>query len=193
MENNMQVDCYKALLNLILNTRHLKELDDIEEDKLLEVVEVLNQNGINDFSECVKIGSGTYSTVYKLGNKVVKIGLAKLNTEILEDSRIVKIYYKNNIAITKNGFKMVLGIEIQDFVEVIEKVEERDLYKVYKDLRDNNFVWTDVKSSNVGISDGKFVVVDVDSIYREDNPKIEWFTVLAQNFEKTYKEDMNCK
>lgn len=193
MENNMQVDCYKALLNLILNTRHLKELDDIEEDKLLEVVEILNSNGINDFSECVKIGSGTYSTVYKLGNKVVKIGLAKLNTEILEDSRIVKIYYKNNIAVTKNGFKMVLGVEIQDFVEVIEKVEEYELYKIYKDLRDNHFVWTDVKSSNVGISDGKFVVVDVDSIYREDNPKIEWFTLLAQNFEKKYKENMNCK
>ncbi|MBQ8298750.1 MAG: hypothetical protein IJX99_02605 [Clostridia bacterium] len=184
---------YKILLDLILKSRHIKTFSEVEECKLYEIIDIMDKCGINDFTGYSKVGAGTYSTVYKIGNKVIKIGLAKMNTEIIENSKVVKSYFKDNIALNVNGFKIVLGIEIQEFVKVVDNVEENKLYDIYKELRNENLIWTDVKSSNVGYINEDYVVIDVDSIYRENDPKITWFTTLAERFEERYKNGLSSK
>ena len=72
---------------------------------------------INFDNEILKIGSGTYSHVYKIGDKVLKIGLAKLNEKIIKSPFIVKTYFKKNILIKSKKLKLIIGIEIQEYAK----------------------------------------------------------------------------
>ena len=109
------------------------------------------------------IGHGTYSTVYKVNDKVIKIGLAKINLEIIDHPRIIKTYIKCNIPLLVDNQRINLGVEIQDLAKSTN-INEEDMFKIYCELRDDNIIWKDIKSSNVCIKDNNYCIVDTDFI-----------------------------
>lgn len=178
---------YNILLDLIKKTRFLNEVSDVEDDKMYQVIRNLNENDINDLSGITKIGAGSYSTVYKIKDKVLKIGLAKSNENIFESKNIVPCLLKINLGMQTKFGKMVFGIEIQELVQMEKDKTNECLFKIYENLRNEQLIWTDVKESNVGYYNGDFVIVDTDSIYRENDENIYWFTKTAKEFEKIYQ------
>ncbi len=184
---------YEILLNLIKSTMCITKINDVEEGKIRKIITVLNRNNIDDFSEIIKIGSGTYSTVYKIKDKVLKIGLAKKDEKIFDANNIVPCFFKTNLSMETKIGKMVIGIEMQELVDMRREKSIDMLYDVYVNLRNGKMIWTDVKESNVGFFNDRLVVIDTDSIYSEDDNNIYWFTALAKQFEERYMKQKDSR
>ncbi len=93
------------------------------------------------------IKSGHYSTVFSIGNKVIKLGRY----------RVTKQFPNNPYIVTPLLRKSILMDNINFFIEVVEKVDTtnkdvtyEDLYNLYKHIRDLGLIWTDVAKRNVG-------------------------------------------
>lgn len=97
-----------------------------------------------------EIDSGSMSNVYKIGEKIIKVGEKRRTYEIPNHSRILQPLVRENM-VDENG-KVVGCIEISDAVDKIEYEEqdEEKLYNLYKELRNDGIVWTDVDFRNVG-------------------------------------------
>jgi len=158
--------------------------DDIKRKIFVIFNETKDKEKIN-FHDINLIGSGNYSTVYEVGNKVIKIGYKRANQVHIDDENVLKpILYK------------IFGDEKRVFVEVQEKVKtflddelsDEELYSLYKKMRDNKKVWVDIKRSNVGIYNGNLVVIDGDHIYDEndDNRFNKVKNKLFDSFEERY-------
>lgn len=107
--------------------------------------------------------NGAYSHVYQIKDKVLKIGSPRETYEIPYHPRILQPLTRTNLIDEKNGNQIFACIEIADNVEILckdknqaeemgkdkEKVEK--LYQIYKELRDDGIIWTDVRFANVGI------------------------------------------
>lgn len=94
-----------------------------------------------------------FSFVFKIGNKVLKIGFPKIvypipNLNIIIDSIIRKQYRQSN-------GEPILYIEVQERKEnnltlIYNKEEIEDiLYKVWKEFRENGIIWYDPKEKNL--------------------------------------------
>ncbi len=184
---------YEILLNLIKSAMCITKINSIEEEKIREIIAVLNKSNIDDFSKIIKIGSGTYSTVYKIKDKVLKIGLAKKDEKIFDANNIVPCFFKTNLSMETKIGKMVIGIEMQELVDMRREKSIDMLYDVYVNLRNGKMIWTDVKESNVGYLNNRLVVVDTDSIYAESDNNIYWFTALAKQFEERYMKQKDSR
>ena len=114
---------------------------DEDVDKIISMIDNIAEKQDKSFFDIEEIGLGTYSTVYRLGNKVIKIG-GNRATKIIDNNRILipdqLINIKDNI------------IEINDYVEGVGDVSEDELYEVYKDLREQGIVWMDPWFNNLG-------------------------------------------
>ena len=109
------------------------------------------------------ISNGTYSYVYQIKDKVLKIGSPRETYEIPYHPRILQPLTRTNLIDEKNGNQIFACIEIADNVETLckdknqatemgkdkEKVEK--LYQIYKELREDGIIWTDARFANVGI------------------------------------------
>ena len=173
------------ILNLIKESFNLDEIKDYDLDKIKLIIKILD---IKEDSKIINLGSGTYSNVYKIGDKVLKIGLAKLDLTIIKHKRIIEVYLKTNIEIKTENNNMDVGIEIQKIAEIV-KGSKDDLYKIYKELRDDGIIWQDVKESNVGLSNNNLVVIDTDFLSFESKKMSNCLNVLDDEFEKLYNDN----
>ncbi len=88
-----------------------------------------------------KIDYGSYSTIYRIGSKIIKIGYRRRIDEIVDNNRILlpdtllKIH--SNI------------IEITDFIDGKSNFSTEEIYEVYKELRDQGVVWLDPTKDNL--------------------------------------------
>lgn len=178
----MNLEKYKTIIELIKDSCKIDNLEEVELNKLDNLLNITGN--FNDFK---RISSGGFSTVYEVNKKIIKIGLAKTNIKIITHPRIIKTYLKQNIRVKYKGIVKNIGVEVQDKAEE-KKVNQKDLYIIYKELRDNNIIWKDIKESNVGYFKGKLVVIDTDFI---NNPikDIEYFTKLDKEFEEIYNKN----
>ncbi len=178
----MNLEKYKTIIELIKDNFKIQKIDEIELNKLDLILDI-----IGDFKKYKKISNGSYSNVYEINKKILKIGLAKINKNIINHPRIIKTYLKLNIETKYKGIIRNIGFEIQEKAEQKEVTKE-ELYEIYKELRDNNIIWKDIKESNVGYFKGKLVVIDTDFI---NNPvkNIKYFTKLDKEFEEIYNEN----
>ena len=55
------------------------------------VISILN---LKECSKINKIGHGTYSCVYQVNDKVLKIGMSKQNKRIIHHSKIIEVFLK---------------------------------------------------------------------------------------------------
>lgn len=124
----------------------------IEKEKympfLKQVVEELLENEKANYHDIEYLDSGFYSNVYKIGDKVLKIGSERKAFNIPNNKYFLKPIYRQNIRSLDSNC-VLFCIEITECVNT-DNITEEDVYTVYKELRDQGLVWVDCKRSNLG-------------------------------------------
>lgn len=93
----------------------------------------------------ITYNGGGFSRVLLIGNKVIKIG-----------NRDTKSFPNNPYIISPllrkklefNGESCF--VEVTERVDTSKKASKEELYQLFKNLRNLNLIWTDIKESNVG-------------------------------------------
>lgn len=120
-------------------------------DTLLEVVyklisELASKSNV-PLSSIKEIGSGSYSSVFLIGDKVLKIGRPRATYNIPNDKLLLQPLIRINLGDYSN---------IDGVIEVVNQVDTNvnlsfdEMYQIYKELRKRGLVFTDVRSSNFG-------------------------------------------
>ena len=152
--------------------------DDINELVYLIVLDICKNENIK-ISDTIKCGKGLYSTVIKIGNKVLKIGDKRVNAKFPNNPYIIKPLLRKSISFE--------GISV--FIEVTELVDNEkwvssNTYDFYKKLRNLGLVWIDIKSANLG-----YLLKDNEIYWRDEiNPSDE-----TLNLDEKRGEDIHLK
>lgn len=110
-------------------------------DIIFMIIDEVRKNENLDYTDLKRISHGGYSTVYEIGNKIIKLG-ERMNYKFPDNPYIVKPLLRKNL-----GGNI---IEITEKVETKISVSENQLYEMYAKLRDIGLVWTDIKADNLG-------------------------------------------
>lgn len=113
---------------------------------LTSIVDEIAKNENTDISELEYIGRGTLTSVYKLGNKVIKFGKNRLTDKIPYHRRILQPLIRRKVL---SGFRN-LYIEISEYIQPDNSITDEDAYLIYKELRDDGIIWLDAKRENLG-------------------------------------------
>lgn len=145
---NNYIDTYPNVIINEIASKSNKPLNnsDIGYQFLKELVSELVQVEQIKYSEIEFIDSGSASSVYQIGTKVLKIGLKRNNFNIKNHKLFLKPLIRREIY-SNNQF--VFCIEVTDRVDT-SNITEEDAYIIYRQLRDEGYVWTDASPSNVG-------------------------------------------
>ena len=114
------------------------------------IIEELLKSENKSFTDIEFVGSGTYSNAYKIGTKILKIGTVRENYNMPNHRRILQPLTRINF--TEDG-QEIFCIEINDEVDTEIKEEEKrpeTLYAIYKELRKDGIIWTDIGWENIG-------------------------------------------
>lgn len=103
---------------------------------------------IDDITEA---GDGKTCAALKIGEYVLKVGKTRRTKTFKNSSRILQPIIRREIETNSDTFFVEVQNEVEAnwFKENPKKVFEV-MYGVYKDLRDDGLVWTDIKMSNIG-------------------------------------------
>ena len=135
----------KAINSIFCETDHLGKMKDptLKEVIKLMILDVMKNENVK-FSDITYNGGG-FSRVLLIGNKVIKLG-----------DRVTKSF-PNNPYIIAPLFRKELEFNGEScFAEVTERVDtstkpsKEELYQLFRNLRNLNLVWTDIKGINVG-------------------------------------------
>ena len=175
------------LTDLIKEVYKLKQVIVYDDylDKLESVANILH---LDNDPEIRYIGQGTYSHAYQIGNKVLKIGLAKKKLTKFKHSSIINVYFKDNILIKCFNIDILIGIEVQDLAIIDNSVSDEDLYNVYASLRKDGIFLIDVKIRNVGYYNNKLVVIDTDDLYSNLSECDKCKDIIDSKYAKMYNE-----
>ena len=165
--------------------------------------ELLQSEGKRWIDLSVKDG-GTYSDVFEIGEKILKIGQPRKTYKIPYSRRILQPLLRTNF---EAEGKDIACVEICEKVDTVFECDEQEtLYEIYKELREKGIIWTDPKPTNIGrlkkenvvtlngerlevdsgavgfegeikeepLKEGDFVIIDTDYLYREDDPELFW-------------------
>ena len=113
---------------------------------LTSIVDEIAKNENADISELEYIGTGSLTSVYKLGNKVIKFGKNRLTDKIPYHKRILQPLIRRKVL---SGFRN-LYIEISEYIPPDNSITDEDAYLIYKELRDDGIIWLDAKRENLG-------------------------------------------
>ena len=114
---------------------------------LREVLDETNKN----YTDIEFIGEGAYSTVYRIGNKIIKFGDEILKYQIPNHRRFLQPIARANYTLEDKS--VMAYFEVTSYVDTFFSEEEKDdekLYQIYKELRNSGIVWIDAKWDNVG-------------------------------------------
>ncbi len=208
-ENKNEIAQILILDSIRLRRVGVNELDIEEYSKnygitlLIMIDELLQSEGKRWIDLSVKDG-GTYSDVFEIGEKILKIGQPRKTYKIPYSRRILQPLLRTNF--DADG-KDIACVEICEKVDTdFECDEQETLYEIYKELREKGIIWTDPKPTNIGrlkkenvvtlngekmevdsgavgfegeikeepLKEGDFVIIDTDYLYREDDPELFW-------------------
>lgn len=176
-----------------------RELGSIYEFVYLVIMDICHNEDV-DWLDIEVIGRGNFSRVLRVGSKVVKIGSRRCKWMFPNNGYISAMLLRCKVNASNS---LALILEVNELVDTDIMVTEKDLYQLYKRIRDLHLVWIDVKSENVGrlirdnkiywredltvcdevlgleemigdviLGKGELVIIDNDSIFREDSPNI---------------------
>lgn len=199
------------------NYKENKDKYKIAIDTIKIIIKEICQNEKVNYGNIKYLGSGTFSYVVALGDKVLKIGKRRIAKEFPNNPYIIAPLLRETIPIDQSTN---LFLEITERVDTTTKVTEEDLYQLYKKLRNIGLVWTDLASRNVGIllkdnkihwhesikpndislelekfreapplKKGELVILDADHIY-DENLSIAQRELKKSQFEQRYQEEM---
>lgn len=131
------------------------DIKDTQSLKMLETLykKLLEEQGLT-LKDIKVLGKGEYSQVYGVGMFSLKTGDTRQTRSIPYHRRILQplVRQESNPECKNNS----IYIEIQNVVDsnwYIGMSEQRineELYKIYKEMRRDGIIWTDIKKSNVG-------------------------------------------
>ena len=93
---------------------------------------------------------GAYSTVYEIGDKVLKIGKRRRTYTMPNDKRILKPLIRVDLG-PLTDYKIAGTIEVVNKVKTGVNLSDEEVYQIWKELRSRGIYWADAKSSNLGI------------------------------------------
>lgn len=107
------------------------------------------------FEDIKKVGEGVYSSVYAIGDKVIKIGRARRTWIIPDNPYIVRPIIREKINVGKDTNIEEMYIEVMDKIDTITEIHdleafEAELYNLYANLRKMGIIWDDIRYQNVG-------------------------------------------
>lgn len=116
------------------------------------IIEELLESESRRYLDICQTGNGTYSRVYRIGNKVLKVGEERQTYNIPNHRRILQPLIRTNFYDEKEE-KVIGCVEISNRVRTLRRSEKNveNLYKIYKELRECGIVWKDVKFENIGV------------------------------------------
>lgn len=137
----------------IINKKLQLADEKIDSENVVDLVkgiaeELLGYQNLN-FHDINYIGCGGFTAVYQIGDKVIKIGSKRNNFKIDDHRRFLKPIYRQEIKHI-NGKNTLLCIEVTELVDTKGIIEE-DVYRIYKELREDGLIWGDAKVENLGI------------------------------------------
>ena len=87
------------------------------------------------------LGRGSYANIYKLNDYIIKVCEKKFCKDIPYSDYLLLPYFKGDIG---EDF-----IEITDYLDNDYNIDNEELYKVYKGLRDEGIMWADPSTDNI--------------------------------------------
>lgn len=116
-------------------------------DSLTMIINEIAQNEKTDLSNLKYVTSGSFSNVYRIGNKVIKFGKKRVTDNIPYHRRVLQPLLRRWVD-TGNGN---LYIEISEYIKRDDlDLEEDEIYQVYKELRNDRIIWADAREANLG-------------------------------------------
>lgn len=116
-------------------------------DSLTMIINEIAQNEETDLSNLKYVNSGSFSNVYRIGNKVIKFGKTRVTDNIPYHRRVLQPLLRRWVD-TGDGN---LYIEISEYIKQNDiDLEEDEIYQVYKELRNDGIIWADVRKANLG-------------------------------------------
>lgn len=130
------------------------EEEDLESfsDTLTIIIDEVLESEKLDYIDIIKISSGGYSDVYKIGDKILKVSENRETHNIPNHRRILQPVLRTRLIKDEENDISIGCIEVVDRVRTIPQREykKEKLYEIYKELRDDGIVWTDARYVNVG-------------------------------------------
>lgn len=117
------------------------ELEDKDINKVKNVFKDIAKKQDLFLIDIRKIDYGEYSNIYKLGNKIIKIGHNRAVKRIVDNNRIL---LPDEIFRVKSNI-----IEITDYIEDKSIFTKDEIYEVYKELRNQGVIWLDPTKENL--------------------------------------------
>ena len=182
------------------------------------VVDELCKNEDVGISDIEFLGNGAYSTVYGIGEKVLKISFTRQTPVFSDNPYIVRPLLRREISNDDFGF----FIEVTEKVDTNSFVSDDEMYDLYKKIRNLGLIWVDTFKDNVGrlkkdniihwkddllptsnslnlndkvgedvvLKKGDLVLMDADFIYDEDECLYSP-NLINKNFENRFQHDLN--
>ena len=121
-------------------------------ETLTIMIDELLQDENQRYIDIQYLKSGQFSQAYQIGEKVIKIGMPRATYYIPNHRRILQPLARKEFKEKKRNNRVFACAEIVDLVNPLrpEDWKEETLYQVYKDLREDGLVWTDIKYDNLG-------------------------------------------
>ena len=178
LENSKQDICKKMLMVDI--SEESKELAQVNEQDYNDyastiriMIEELLQSENKKWIDIKFINKGGFSSIYKIGEKVLKIGDPRVTYNVKNNERLNQPLVRANIKAKDTG-KIFGCIEIANSVYTYFSRQEKEdidvLYNIYKELRDEGIIWTDVKWENVGrLKNYNIPTLNKEEVYVEPN------------------------
>ena len=154
---NQDKICKHILLNCLSKNNNqdnitTKDINDYSLTLQILFREVLKSES-KQFSDVEKIGEGAFSQTFRVGNKIIKVGAPRETYYIPNHRRILQPLAR--VKLTDKNHNAIGTIEVTDEVdtsrEALNKITDDDLYRIYKELRDDGIAWGDPKKDNLGL------------------------------------------
>ena len=155
LEDN-KIEVAKSLLKESIITRirsdYKEELVDEYKLTLSVMIDELLESEKCRYIDIDYLSRGSYSNVYQIGGKVIKIGEPRQTYSIPNHRRILQPLTRTNFINEKNRNQPFACIEISDKVDPLlpEDMKEEKLYEIFKDLREDGTICTDLRFANIG-------------------------------------------
>ena len=143
--------CYSSLPGIKQSDEDIKELKAMK-DFLRIVFEEVCQNEKVTYGDIRLIGSGDYSNVYRVGNKVVKVGANRGGSVFPNNPYIVAPVLRKHYYLEGADENSGIFVEVTEYVDTLkdDEVSEEELYELYAKIRDLGLEWLDIGARNVG-------------------------------------------
>lgn len=159
---NNKVEIAKHLLEdciILRSNLYTQELLDKYKLTLAIMIDELLESENCRYIDINYLNRGTYSDVYQVGNKVIKIGGPRETYAMPNHRRILQPLIRTNLIDEKTENIPFACIEISDKVEPLleEDMDEDKMYEIFKELRESGIICTDFRVPNMGRTNKKNV------------------------------------